>query len=255
MTSAAAELRKLVDAYFERHPKASVPSLAKEAGVSASTLRRNLQNETAITMNTAWAVLSVICKSGREVFEAMVKIFPETGHLLEPMAKKDTVDFLSAPQLREAVRDVLRTRTGFIVLNLASMDCGTSREIVQRATGQSGVRLIEILLDKGIVTDNQGRISMRSFAHNDAPIIIDQIGMIAEVFDPSLIGTPGAFAALKTASVTMGALIEVKEHAKQFYAKIVEITEDPKNSGELPLAFGAIMTLLDAEALKEGGVS
>lgn len=254
-SSAAAELRRCVDAYFSRHPKETVPSLAKDAKLGASTLRRVLQGETSATFDTACAILSVVCESGKDVFSILTSMFPETAKILAPMVEKTSVDFLTSEAFRENVSGAFRTRAGFLVLCLAAMDTGTTRAVIRRVAGAQGERIMDGLLEKEVIKEENGKISMRSFAHADAEEVIGSVGMIADVFDLGLVGTPGAFASFKAASVNLEGLKLVKAEARKFSARIMEITEDPNFSGELPLAFGAIMSLLDAEALKQGGVS
>lgn len=154
------ELRELLQAYLEKHPKLTVNALAQRAGVPGTTLRRLIQdeNKSEVAPHTVLQLVSYLYKEKR--ISKILEVCPgEIGELLRKSFDQFIFSEKSEHKLNADHNELFKDETNYVIYKLAANKFGTSRGEIEAVVGLMGMRKLENLLKLEVLKEeSDGRI-------------------------------------------------------------------------------------------------
>ncbi len=238
-------VQSAVKKYFERFPRVSIKALSMRTGVPYATLRRILQAEVNdIKDETIFKLIDrVMLREDRMSFirdhyPALAKVvaeYPEQGldddgsvALLKKFRYMDPHNF---------------------IIKLALTTAGTTRDDVQRLTGERGILALEEMLDAGLVQEEREiiRVGGSGYRLLDIDDIQHQIHKDLQYFPRSMVGTEYARIGHMSESVSQEALARMVAMSGELL-KQIEQTKD-KEIGTIPFFFDIMIGTYDRHTL------
>ncbi|MFY7928139.1 MAG: hypothetical protein ACOVS5_04640 [Oligoflexus sp.] len=245
MTRKLEAVQAAVKSYFERFPRVSIKALSMRTGVPYATLRRILQNEVNdIKDETIFKLIDrVMLRQERMVF---IK-----DHY--PALAKVIVDYPEHSLDDESAIDLLK-RFRYLdphnyIIKLALTTSGTSRDDVQRLTGERGIMALEEMLDAGLMVEERDVIRIEGSGHRllDLDDMLHQIGKDLQYFPRSMVGTQYARLGHMSESVTKEALLKMVEMSGELMKNIEKVKDS--EIGDVPFFFDIVISTYDRHAL------
>jgi DNA-binding transcriptional ArsR family regulator len=249
MSDLSDEIRGVIDRYLSGHRSRSLSSLSRASGVSYTTLRRLYQRE---GNPTAEPVLKIVdaALTNDEKIEFINRHYPE---LADTINKFQRDAYASASSRQEALKTVFMRDPHNFILNLAQNSKGTTREDVNRLTGERGLEALDELVECELLErSREGQREVFRLApllSHDCDMALAQIKLSADHFDRSLIGTKAARVFHATSSIRRQALEQIHDVVSAAIQQIMTIKDDPRNAGEIPIFVDMLMSVYDKRTL------
>ena len=228
MPSLSEALRSAIDQYIGEHRSRSIASLARKSGLGYSTVRRLSQGEATPELSTVIAVLGAI-KSRDEFISFLNNYFPQQGHFLDKHFGEDAR--LSDSDLDYYLRDDVAN----FIIHLCGTTAGSHIDIVEKQTGQLGLRKLSDLIEAGFIQkDIEGNLTFckSNFAFTNFETFKKNNEIHSRIFDVKHLGTTAALIAHQTESISMEGLKLIKEAGLEYISKVSQIKR--KYSGSIP---------------------
>lgn len=245
-------LKDLVDAisvWLEGGRGRSLSSLARRCHVAYSTIRRIAQNESTPHPYTALAISEVIMTT-KERIAFLQKHFPTIGNLMDECYVSDISEKSDDTLYTEFLTREPHNR----IFNIAATSKGTTRQQIQRLTGQFGVEALdEMIASEVLVEDSNGNIRYvhSSWAIGKIENALDQVRLSTGHFDRKLVGTDGASLMHATASISKEAIPKLKKLVVDFIREVHKLKHEPSNQGDIPFFCDLVYSLYDREDWKD----
>ncbi|MBM4250755.1 MAG: hypothetical protein FJ146_02165 [Deltaproteobacteria bacterium] len=243
-------LRNVIDRYLNGHRSRSLATLSRASGVSYTTLRRLYQREGNPTAEPVLKIIDVAL-STEEKLDFIKRYYPEIAVNLSGI-QADA--YLSAAPRQEILKAFYVRDPHNYILNLAQNDKGTTRETVQRITGERGLEALDELVEHGILeverVGGDTVYRLPAMLSSDCDMALAQMKLSADHFDRSLIGTKAARLFHATASIDQRTLERIHDVLSGAIKEIIELKDDPRNSGDIPLFVDMMMNIYDRSPLR-----
>lgn len=245
------DVRGVIEGYLDGHRSRSLATLSRASGVSYTTLRRLYQREGHPTAEPVLKIVDATLTNDQKL-EFLTRYYPEIANAVTVERKT----YAPEGSRGDALKAFLFREPHNFILNLAHTEKGTTREDVQRLTGERGTEALDELLENELLSveyvGKQQMIRRPPSLSQDCDIAINQIKLSADHFDRSLTGTKAARIFHTTGSVSQRALEEIHDILSGCIRAILEIKNDPRNAGEIPMYAAMLMNVYDKAALDLG---
>jgi hypothetical protein len=234
-----------VKRYFERFPRVSIKALSMRTGVPYATLRRILQAEVNdIKDETIFKLIDrVMLREDRMSFirdhyPALAKVvaeYPEQG-----LDDDGSVAMLKKFRYMDPHN---------FIIKLALTTAGTTRDDVQRLTGERGILALEEMVDAGLIIEEREilRVHGNGFRLMDIDDIQHQIQKDLHYFPRNMVGTQYARIGHMSESVSKEALARMVAMSGELL-KNIEQTKDSE-TGTIPFFFDIMIGTYDRHTL------
>ena len=211
------ELRQWIVDYVKKSYKGSLASLAREASLPYSTLRRVVQGSGEPDLATVIAILSVVCQK-EQAREVLLRHYPEAFHALDSV-------FLGHKVMPTPLNQHLDSEMAFEVLQMTAKEPLCTRESVEKSFGQYGLDKIEGFIEVGYVEeDPQGKLSFLGLGQaKSVEKCLQNICALARMFDQGNLGTESAMLATLSDCIDDEGLAKIKEYGKMYHKKVMKI--------------------------------
>jgi hypothetical protein len=245
MTRKLEAVQAAVKSYFERFPRVSIKALSMRTGVPYATLRRILQNEVNdIKDETIFKLIDrVMLRQERMVF--IKDHYPSLAKVISDYPEQNLDD--------ESAIDLLK-RFRYLdphnyIIKLALTTSGTSRDDIQRLTGERGIMALEEMLDAGLLVEERDVIRIEGSGHRllDLDDMLHQISKDLQYFPRSMVGTQYARIGHMSESVTREALLKMVEMSGELMKNIEKVKDS--ETGDVPFFFDVVISTYDRHAL------
>lgn len=228
------ELKSKLDAWLSFGSENSLTNLARNSGVPYSTIKRIYKGDSSPALENLLAILTEIVP--RDQMAAYLKSFyPDSYKLLGGGALVSGTQKTADSMLRDYYRD----EDALVIIELADMYNGVSREQVQDLLGRSGINMLEVLHGNDLLKeDEEGK-----FRFNGPEGTVDlRIGLNkVRAFAGSFLRTNKAMVAIRSQSLKKSAVKQIVEILNDAQGKVDQVMRDTQNHGEFPMS--AIMTV------------
>lgn len=232
-------LREHLRRYLDSNPTRTIPSVAKKGGLSEMTVRRIVQGESTATFETASAILK-ICATREESMAILRAEYPEMAAAIDHVwGKNDSYSVGTDVELLNA----LSTSLGCYIINLAACNGGVTREIIAEEYGSSGIKVLDGLLEKGILVEKKGAVKYieADFSICNSAVLKSQVRHFIDAYDCD---NPGHALTVQVESVSQEGFREVQKVLIEAANKIGEIRQSERFKGGIPFFFCAFLNRL-----------
>lgn len=247
MTRKLEAVQAAVKSYFERFPRVSIKALSMRTGVPYASLRRILQNEVNdIKDETIFKLIDrVMLRQDRMIF--IKDHYPALAKVIGDYPEQDLDDEMAVDLLR---RYRYMDPHNYIV-KLALTSGGTTREDLQRLTGERGLQALEEMLDAGLIQEDREilRIGGSGYRLMDLDDMLHQIGKDIQYFPRSMVGTPYARIGHMSESVSREALMKMVEMSGELLKNVEKIKDS--ETGPVPFYLDLVISTYDRHTLIE----
>ena len=242
-------LRNVIDRYLNGHRNRSLATLSRASGVSYTTLRRLYQREGNPTAEPVLKIVDVALNN-EEKLEFIRRYYPE---IVVNVSGLQAGVFASNSPRQETLKAFYVRDPHNYILNLAHNDRGTTRETVQRIAGERGVEALDELVEHEILqVERVGKETiyrLPAMLSSDCDMALAQMKLSADHFDRSLIGTKAARLFHATASIDQRTLERIHDILSSAIRDVIDLKDDPRNSGDIPLFVDMMMNIYDRTPL------
>lgn len=237
------EVRERVRKYLEENPKRSVTSLARKSGLSYSTIRRLINNETNQSgIDTTIIPILSVFMSRKEIHELIGKYEPRFAQVWKPLLDDDY-------KFIDPSRRVLNWKQyDQYIIGLAQQNEGVEKERIAKDLGQiAGINRAEELCAIGLLREVNGKYFTFTENYSDSSIasILEKISLLAKSFNQENIGR-GAHYWIFSEMLSDAAFEKMRQAGREYIARLNEIRsehlhEKPTRVGQ----FGLIGDFID----------
>lgn len=240
-------IKTVIDDYISGHRTRSLATLARQSGVSYSTLRRMAQKEGTPTAEPVLKIIDVAL-DGKSRGDFLARFFPEISRSVGLLGVEGATNGESNSLLKPYYS---REPHGLILL-LAQNQCGTNIETVSRLCGEPGLQAVSELINEGLIaveegTDNLSLLSGSSI-HLDASMILNCMRTAISRFDHSLLGTEAARIGHISGGISLEGLSQIRQVVTDALAEIVAIKENTRFYGNIPFFCDMLLNVFDRSA-------
>lgn len=219
------DLKEMVLNFQSRHPRLSLPQVAKRISVSYPTLNRVMNN------------------TGRPSVSVVANILVHTGHgdQLENFLRRVEPQLVDALELKsealrsdDGVSECFAKKEYILILLQAYTKVGTTRGEIAKHYGREGVNRLEELLEKNLVIEKRGRIWGREEQATYAQRNLHKSlrALLENSDDPLLFGLDKNWLSLQTESVDKKkAAPIIRNLLQKAYREIKEILYSEEYAG------------------------
>ncbi len=236
-----------VKSYFERFPRVSIKALSMRTGVPYASLRRILQNEVSdIKDETIFKLIDrVMLRPDRMQF--IKDHYPSLAKVIGDYPEQN-LDDESSVELLKRYR-YMDPHNYIIKLSLTTS--GTTRDDVQRLTGERGIQALEEMVEAGLILEEseQLRVGGNGFLMLDLDDMLHQVGKDLHYFPRSMVGTPYARIGHMSESVSPEALMKMVEMSGDLLKNVEKIKDT--ETGNVPFFLDLVVSTYDRHALFE----
>ena len=227
------ELKGMVESYHSQFPNLSLPQIAKKINVTYPTLSRvmNLNGNPSLSV-----VTNILLNTGNQ------EQLPFFLQRMNPALAQAFNSFFShnseTPSLDLDTSTLFANKDYLFILLLAFTEAGTSEFEIRQEYGATGIRRLQELLDKNIVTLKNERIYGLSAKVTFNQEVMKQtvLHSIEQCYEAKLFGTGENWLSLQTESVNKAkAIPEIRKIIQNSYKEIKEILyhEDYKGNDKI----------------------
>jgi len=238
-------VQSAVKRYFDRFPRVSIKALSMRTGVPYATLRRIIQAEVNdIKDETIFKLIDrVMLREDRMSF--IRNHYPALAKVVSECPEQGLDDDGSVALLKK----FRYLDPHNFIIKLALTTAGTTRDDVQRLTGERGILALEEMLDSGLIIEEREllRVGGNGFRLLDIDDIQHQIHKDIQYFPRSMIGTEFARIGHMSESVSRAALAKMVAMSGELL-KQIEQTKDTE-TGSIPFFFDIMIGTYDRHTL------
>ncbi|HYX35840.1 MAG TPA: helix-turn-helix transcriptional regulator [Oligoflexus sp.] len=220
-----------IQTWLDSRKNASLGLLAKRADIPYPTLRRVFQGERKPSYATAVKIAFETMPSD-EAINILEKDYGQPPSMARALLKNQAV-----PVSAEDGKCIAKTDE-LIISGMALAQSGTTRAAVFNRLGNDGVEKLNRLVDRGIVTEWNGRIHPQSEQRflTDYRDIVTRAKLSLDLHTEDTIGTPGSFGYFGMGGLNETGRERVQQALMQARDAITEVFKDESASGDLVLA-------------------
>ncbi len=220
------EVREKVRKYLDENPKRSITSLARKSGLSYSTVRRLVNNETTQCGidTTIIPVLSVFMPR-KDIHELIGKYDPRFVQVWKPLFDGN-YKFIDPSQ-----RVLSWKEYDQYIIGLAQQSNGVPKERIARDLGEiAGLKRAEELCSIGMLREVNGKYFTFTENYSDSSIasILEKISLLAKSFNQENIGR-GAHYWIFSELLSDAAFEEMRQAGREYVARMNEIRSKHRN--------------------------
>ena len=234
-----------VKSYFDRFPRVSIKALSMRTGVPYATLRRILQNEVSdIKDETMFKLIDrVMLRQDRMVF--IREHYPALAKVMNDDPEQNPGDESSL----ELLKKFRYLDPHNFIIKLALSHTGTSRDDIQRLTGERGVLALEEMIEAGLINEEREilRIVGAGLRLMDLDDTLHQMSKDLQYFPKSLVGSPYARLGHMSESISREALLKIVEMSSELVKSVEHIKQN--ETGEVPFFFDIVIASYDRQTL------
>lgn len=233
-----ASLQKAISSWIEKRPSRSISQLARQAGVSYSSVWRAAQGEVSSSQTVAIAIASVTLEPPE--FQGFVaEYYPNLLSVVAPQTKEPLAEPSDLAQLPEYMK----------VLMLASSPDGTNaREIIQKF-GEKELALFQDLKDSGeLIERDQRWFYEKTVCYTSPAKARRNLALIASECDPQNDHlTDASYATLGWTSLSADAVAQLYKKIDDFNSDVLQLVLNPDNKGPIVAAYGLLHNIFKGQ--------
>lgn len=237
-------IKVVIEDYLAGHRTRSLATLARQSGISYTTLRRMAQREGAPTAEPVLKVIDVALDGkARALF--LTQYFPEISRVAGFVGSESATQGES-----NAVLKPFYSRDPHcLILLLAQNQSGTDVKTIERLCGEAGPLAIRELRDAGLISidDDSKRIELLvgTSIHLDIDMILNCMRTSIARFDRSLLGSEAARAGHLTGGVSLEGLDRIRQIVTEALTEIAAIKENSRYFGPIPFFCNMLLNVFD----------
>lgn len=231
------ELRELLKAYLEKHPKLTANALAQRAGVPGTTLRRLIQdeNKSEVAPHTVLQLVSYLYKEKR--ISKILEVCPGAiGELLRKSFDQFIFSEKSDHKLNADHNELFKDETNYIIYKLAANKFGTSRCEIEAVVGLMGMRKLDSLLKLEVLKEeSDGRIYAQEKNFSvDLKLAHQLTHTLVDFYKPERVQDGFNLFYSLSEGLSEEGIKKVKEIEKDAVKKVFEVMNNEQYQGLIP---------------------
>lgn len=250
-------IRECLDRFKQRYPRLSEGQIARKIGLPQSTLNRIVNDPAKPRLDT---VIKIVLNTGNgdKLSDVLNDYDNRLGDKIKnAIAAADRADNINVTPAE--VEEILNDPDLFVAHLLCQSQNGITKGVLVGVLGTNGLEAVDKLIGHGLVERRNDRYFstkvghvVRSFDH-----IKRHLSTYAKFYKPSHVGRDRNYVHSHTDFLTKEAIAKLQEAHREFSSKVIDILDDKRNQGDLPVfsvgfmdTFTTDPELLDKEVLQ-----
>lgn len=231
------QLREMTAVYLQKHPTLTLNALAQRSGVPATTMRRLMQEEqrSELAPHSVLALVSYLLKE-KKISKILKLIDGPVAQLLNKCFDQFIFDEKSEHEMSVDLNKIFQDKYCYLIYKMAANQCGVSIEEVKDAFGLMGLKKLNELIEKEIITpDRNGRLhaGQKNFSV-DLSLAHDLSHALIDLYKPCDVKLGMNLFYSLSEGMNEEGIKRIKEVEKEAVKKVHELMNTKELMGEIP---------------------
>lgn len=220
---------KAITNYLNSHPRVNLQNVAIKTGVSYSSVSRIMKKTCCPTLDVTLKILLGLGEKER-IADLINEVDSDTGKLLQTYKCNQEYSFID-----KNFESYFADEDYFLILNLAYTRAGTNREEIRDELGKKGVRKLDELIEKKLVTVKGEKVyGQKDKFRLPLNITKDRIQLALKYYRVKEAGAPHTWISFQTESIDKKGLEILKQINQEAFTKRKEMVFDnPERQGSI----------------------
>jgi len=229
-------ITELIEGWMSESPRRNLSMLAKKSGVSYTTLRRLIADEQKPSISTELDILNVVTDTKSRA-DYLQNTHPDFAKLEVNLAANACLD-----EEKSDLSDWVENPMACNIAIFCSSQLGSTKDEIEKEFGNSGIRVLNLLLDSGAVYESEGRLKYADYFIKSPSIVLKGIQNSIKLIEDQ--ESLEAWNWLHT-GVSQDGLKEMKEATKSYLETLTKIRCE--FSGNIRVTQGLFLGLAKSE--------
>lgn len=239
-------LREYINRYLQENSMRSLASLAQQARVPDSTLRRVAKEDTMPSLGVVIAILSVTATT-EEAKHFLNIYFPRSSAHFDAMFYHPKVTSERSKNKRCPSENAIDDEISLSIIQLCASCLDVYDQDIERRFGEYGLQRLEDLINIEIIyREKDGSLRQVSqVLEQNVDDCLSYIEMQIKLFHTRHLGTRAAMLASVSESISLEGLRRLKEQGVKYIKRVAKIVQD--HPGELAVYVAALQNVYDSD--------
>jgi len=218
----------------------SLYSLAREAGVAYTTLKRIVNKEVNnADFETVSKILNVLC-TPEQIVNYLKKNHPAVSNIMATAYNTYTIS-------NNALNSYLVDKIGFVIIHRAMAKDGITRSEVIEQFGEQGSDLLEELLGQEILLEVDNRITAKDFKCTSIDVALKKVQLACDNFKARNIGDGKSLISFQVEGWADWAVDDIYKKLQGLLNYVGELSKDPNAKGNNVVFLATLLNRLEGK--------